>query len=90
MECRSRPGALLVAESDLNDPRLLHSREAGGYGLDAQWSDDFHHAVHTTLTREHDGYYEDFDGFDDLVLAPAGGLGLPWSAFAPSRATPWT
>ncbi|MCO5969260.1 malto-oligosyltrehalose trehalohydrolase [Actinoallomurus soli] len=50
----------LIAESDLNDPRLVTSREAGGYGLDAQWSDDFHHALHTLLTGERQGYYADF------------------------------
>ncbi len=59
----------LIAESDLNDPRILHPRELGGYGLDAQWSDDFHHALHTTLTGERDGYYEDFVGFADLARA---------------------
>ncbi len=57
----------LIAESDLNDPRLVTPREAGGYGLDAQWSDDFHHAVHVALTGETDGYYADF--------AAAGGAG---------------
>ncbi|CAN5274369.1 malto-oligosyltrehalose trehalohydrolase [soil metagenome] len=50
----------LIAESDLNDPRLITPREASGYGLEAQWSDDFHHAVHVALTRETDGYYADF------------------------------
>ncbi|MDP3967437.1 MAG: malto-oligosyltrehalose trehalohydrolase [Nocardioides sp.] len=50
----------LVAESDLNDPKLVTPREAGGYGLDAQWSDDFHHAVHVALSGETDGYYADF------------------------------
>jgi maltooligosyltrehalose trehalohydrolase len=50
----------LIAESDLNDPRLVRPREAGGYGLDAQWSDDFHHAVHVALTGETEGYYADF------------------------------
>lgn len=50
----------LIAESDLNDTRLVTPREAGGYGLDAQWSDDFHHAVHVALTGETDGYYGDF------------------------------
>jgi maltooligosyltrehalose trehalohydrolase len=50
----------LVAESDLNDARLVTPREAGGYGLDAQWSDDFHHAVHVALTGEVEGYYADF------------------------------
>ncbi len=50
----------LIAESDLNDPRLVTSREAGGYGLAAQWLDDCHHAVHTLLTGEGQGYYGDF------------------------------
>ncbi len=50
----------LIAESDLNDPKLITPREAGGFGLDAQWSDDFHHAVHVALTRETAGYYADF------------------------------
>ena len=50
----------LIAESDLNDPKLITPREAGGYGLDAQWSDDFHHAVHVAVTGETTGYYEDF------------------------------
>ena len=51
---------VLIAESDLNDPRLVTSREAGGYGLTAQWSDDFHHAVHAAITGERQGYYCDF------------------------------
>lgn len=50
----------LIAESDLNDPTLILPREAGGYGLTAQWSDDWHHAVHVALTGETDGYYADF------------------------------
>jgi len=52
--------AFVVAESDLNDPRLLYPHERGGYGLDAQWSGDFHHAVHALLTGERGGYYADF------------------------------
>jgi maltooligosyltrehalose trehalohydrolase len=51
---------VVIAESDLNDPRLTRAREAGGYGLDAQWSDDFHHALHSLITGERSGYYEDF------------------------------
>ena len=51
---------LLIAESDLNDPHLVTPREAGGYGLTAQWSDDFHHAVHAAVTGERQGYYCDF------------------------------
>ncbi len=50
----------LIAESDLNDPRLITPREANGYGLDAQWCDDVHHALHSTLTGETQGYYVDF------------------------------
>ena len=57
----------LIAESDLNNPRLITSDEAGGYGLDAQWSDDFHHAVHVNLTGETSGYYGDFAGLDALA-----------------------
>lgn len=53
--------AYIIAESDLNDVRLLHSPQACGYGLDAQWSDDFHHTVHAHLTGERDGYYQDYD-----------------------------
>ena len=50
----------LIAESDLNDPRMITPREAGGYGLHAQWADDIHHTLHTTLTGESQGYYADF------------------------------
>ena len=57
----------VIAESDLNDPRVVRSREAGGYGLDAQWSDDFHHALHVALTGERTGYYEDFSLTDVAV-----------------------
>ncbi|AYN31265.1 alpha-amylase [Streptomyces albus] len=50
----------LIAESDLNDPRLIRGRGEGGTGLHAQWNDDFHHALHTALTGESQGYYADF------------------------------
>ncbi|HEX5383991.1 MAG TPA: DUF3459 domain-containing protein, partial [Propionibacteriaceae bacterium] len=50
----------LIAESDLNDPRLITAREGGGYGLTAQWSDDFHHALYVSLTGDTSGYYADF------------------------------
>ncbi|RTL65762.1 MAG: malto-oligosyltrehalose trehalohydrolase [Pseudonocardiaceae bacterium] len=50
----------LIAESDLNDPRMITSREGGGYGLHAQWADDIHHSLHTVLTGESQGYYADF------------------------------
>jgi maltooligosyltrehalose trehalohydrolase len=51
---------LVIAEIDANDPRWVKGPEAGGYGLDAHWSDDFHHAVHVALTGERSGYYADF------------------------------
>ena len=57
---------VLIAESDLNDPRIVRSVDAGGYGLDAQWSDDLHHALHALLTRERNGYYEDFGALADI------------------------
>lgn len=60
LSAHQRRPLTLIAESDLNDPKLVTPREAGGYGLDAQWSDDFHHAVHVALTGETDGYYADF------------------------------
>jgi maltooligosyltrehalose trehalohydrolase len=50
----------VVAESDLNDPRVLRAADAGGHGMNAQWSDDFHHAVHACLTGETRGYYRDY------------------------------
>lgn len=57
----------LIAESDLNDTLLVRPREAGGYGLDAQWSDDFHHAVHVALSGETTGYYADFEPLEALA-----------------------
>ncbi len=50
----------VIAESALNDVRILNPVEMGGYGLDAQWNDDFHHSLHALLTNENRGYYEDF------------------------------
>ena len=64
----------LIAESDLNDPTLILPREAGGYGLTAQWSDDWHHAVHVALTGETAGYYEDFADPDALVKVSQSGF----------------
>ena len=60
---------VLIAESDLNDPRLVHSVARGGYALDAHWEDDFHHAIHRFFTGEKDGYYSDFDGLGDVATA---------------------
>jgi maltooligosyltrehalose trehalohydrolase len=60
---------VLIAESNLNDPRIVEPREIGGYGIDAQWSDDLHHALHTVLTGESNGYYKDFGTLSDLAQA---------------------
>ena len=61
---------VLIAESDLNDPRVVQPREAGGYGIDAQWSDDFHHALFTVMGgKENLGYYADFGSFEKLAKA---------------------
>jgi len=59
----------LIAESDLNDPRLVMAREGGGYGLSAQWADDVHHALHAALANEQQGYYVDFGGIATLAEA---------------------
>ncbi|HET9255574.1 MAG TPA: malto-oligosyltrehalose trehalohydrolase [Pseudonocardiaceae bacterium] len=64
---RLRRPLSLIAESDLNDPRLVTPRAAGGYGLAAQWDDDIHHCLHATLTGEHQGYYVDFGGLPELA-----------------------
>jgi maltooligosyltrehalose trehalohydrolase len=60
---------VLVAESDLNDPRIVRPTAVSGYGLDAQWNEDFHHALHAALTGEHQGYYADFGSLADLGAA---------------------
>ena len=57
----------VIAESDLCDARLMRPPAAGGYGLDAQWADEFHHAIHVALTGEQDAYYGDHAGLADLV-----------------------
>jgi maltooligosyltrehalose trehalohydrolase len=59
----------LIPESDLNDVRVVNPRNAGGYAHDAQWNDDFHHALHTLLTRESGGYYRDFGHVRHLAKA---------------------
>jgi maltooligosyltrehalose trehalohydrolase len=62
---------VLIAESDLNDPRIVKAWEVGGYAMDAQWSDDFHHALFTVLTEEgaEKGYYTDFGTIAKLAKA---------------------
>ncbi|PKM90082.1 MAG: malto-oligosyltrehalose trehalohydrolase [Firmicutes bacterium HGW-Firmicutes-12] len=58
---------LVIAESDENNAQLITSIEEGGYGLDAQWLDDFHHVLHTALTGENEGYYMDYDSFENFI-----------------------
>ena len=59
----------LIAESDLNDPRVVRPSAIGGYGLDAMWTDDFHHATHALITGERAGYYADFGRVEELAQA---------------------
>lgn len=59
----------LIAESDLNDPRITQPRIIGGYGFNGQWNDDFHHALHSLLTGEQSGYYQDFGTLGHLSHA---------------------
>lgn len=79
---------VLIAESDKNDTSLVTPREAAGrggsaFGLDAQWSDDFHHAVHVALTGEVSGYYADFAHLDALAKVLTHGFfhDGTWSSF---------
>jgi malto-oligosyltrehalose trehalohydrolase len=74
---------VLVAESDLNDPRLVTAREGGGYGLSAQWDDDFHHCVHALVTGERQGYYGDFGSLAALAKTLTGAYfhDGTWSSF---------
>ncbi len=65
----AHPRAFLIAESDVNDPRLVWPRERGGYGLDGVWSDDWHHSMHAAITGERAGYYEDFGTLDEVAKA---------------------
>ena len=59
----------LIAESDRCDPQTVRGRDVGGTGMDAQWADDLHHAIHTALTGESDGYYVDYTGLPDVAEA---------------------
>nr|3VGG_A Chain A, Malto-oligosyltrehalose trehalohydrolase [Saccharolobus solfataricus]3VGH_A Chain A, Malto-oligosyltrehalose trehalohydrolase [Saccharolobus solfataricus] len=58
---------IVIAQSDLNDPRVVNPKEKCGYNIDAQWVDDFHHSIHAYLTGERQGYYTDFGNLDDIV-----------------------
>jgi maltooligosyltrehalose trehalohydrolase len=65
----ARSGALVIAESGLNDPKVIRPRELGGFGHDAQWADDFHHALRVLLTGDTGGYYAEFGTVADLAKA---------------------
>ena len=89
----------LIAESDLNDPIMITAREDGGYGIDAQWVDDWHHAVHVALTGETAGYYADFADPQALPKTWHGGFyhdgtwssfrGKNWGAPVPAGGPSW-
>jgi maltooligosyltrehalose trehalohydrolase len=64
----------LIAESDLNNIRLVQPRDKGGYGLDGHWCDDFHHCLHALLTNENDGYYADFGKTEQMAKSLAEGF----------------
>jgi maltooligosyltrehalose trehalohydrolase len=66
--------AWLIAESDLNDARVIRPPTQGGHGLDCQWLDDFHHALHTALDGDSRGYFADFDGLPSLARALTNGF----------------
>ncbi|WP_239379870.1 malto-oligosyltrehalose trehalohydrolase [Frankia sp. CIT1] len=69
LAAQQRRPLFAIAESDLNDPRLVTAREAGGHGLDAQWCDDVHHAMWAALSGERHGYYSDFGTLAALAKA---------------------
>lgn len=71
---RLRRTVHVIAESNMNDPRVVNPARFGGLGLDAEWNDDFHHALHAFLTGEDTGYYRDYGGFDDVVKAVRAGF----------------
>jgi maltooligosyltrehalose trehalohydrolase len=64
-----RPDALVIAESGLNDPKVMRRPEHGGWGCDAAWADDFHHALRAMLTGEAEGWYQEFDSLALLAKA---------------------
>ena len=74
----------LIAESDLNDVRVIKPLKLGGYGIDAQWSDDFHHSLHTLLTGEQQGYYQDFGRCEHLEKALRESFVYSWQ-YSPYR-----
>ena len=75
---------VIIGESDLNDPRIIRSPERGGHGLDAQWSDDFHHAVHAYLTGERRGYYEEYGAPEQIAATLQTPFLFAWT-YSPHR-----
>ncbi len=65
----ARPGSIVIAESALNDPKVIRPPELGGWGCDAQWADDLHHCIRVLATGERDGYYADFGTVAQLATA---------------------
>jgi maltooligosyltrehalose trehalohydrolase len=74
----------LIAESDLNDPRVVRRSDMGGLGLDSMWCDDFHHAAHVLVTGEKAGYYVDFGQVEDMARAFTSGMSHP-GEYSPFR-----
>jgi maltooligosyltrehalose trehalohydrolase len=81
---REQRRVYLIPESDLNDARIVRSPEFGGLGMDAQWADDFHHAVHALVSGEVSGYYADFGSMRHLVKAYRDGF-VYTGEYAPAR-----
>ncbi len=75
---------VIIGESDLNDPRIIRPPERGGHGLDAQWSDDFHHAVHAFLTGERRGYYSEYGDAEQVARAMQTPFLFAWT-YSPHR-----
>lgn len=69
----------LIAESDLNDPRIIQTPDQGGYGIHAQWSDDFHHSLHSLLTQERSGYYGDYGSVNHLATVLQHRFAYTWT-----------
>ena len=69
---------ILIAESDLNDRRVVEPVSKGGLGMDAAWADDFHHAVHAHLTGERNGYFADFGGIEHIARTLESGWSYAW------------
>lgn len=74
----------LIAESDLNDPQIIRPAEVGGYGVQAQWSDDLHHSLYSLLTGDRSGYYQDYGKCEHLAKAIQNNFVYDWQ-YSPFR-----